>query len=135
MRKFLILVLGLVALASAGSLFLHFNSLCEEETVTEKTSPDGHYVAALMSRNCGATTPFVAHINLRLASSRFRVDFLNGTIKDGEVWGSSSYSGTRFCWSAPHGLEIGYPPEDGRPPLRAWHEVTIGTDYRNPLCQ
>lgn len=67
---------------------LHFDPLCGEDLVTEKASPDGRYVASLMSRNCGATTKYVAHINLRLAGSRFHANFFDGTIKEGEVWGS-----------------------------------------------
>lgn len=101
----------------------------------EKKSPDGRYVAALMSRNCGATTRYVQHINLRLVGSRFRADFFDGTIKDGEIWGSSKYSGERFCWSSPQRVEIGYPPDDGRQPPKTWRDVTIGDDYRNPSCQ
>ena len=101
----------------------------------EKASPDGHYVAVLMSRNCGATTRFVAHINLRLANSRFRANLFDGTIKDGEIWGSSKYSGERFCWSGSKRVEIGYPPDDGAKARRTWRDVTIGDDYRNPLCQ
>jgi hypothetical protein len=135
MRKFLILALGFATLGVAGSLLLHFNPLCGEEMVMEKASPDGRYVAGLLSRNCGATTPYVAHINLRLANSRFQASFFDGTIKDGEIWGSSKYSGERFCWSGSKRLEIGYPTDDGRQPPKTWRDVTIGNDYRNPSCQ
>ena len=127
-------VLGLATLAIAGVLLLHFDRLCGEETVVEKKSPDGRFVAALMSRNCGATTGCVQHINLRLASSRFRSDFLGGTITEGEIWGSSKYSGERFCWSGPTRLELGY-PTDGTWSVARWRDVTIGDDYQNPLCQ
>ena len=135
MRRLLALTLGLLAFAIAGSLLLHFNPLCGEEMITDKTLPDGRYVATLMSRNCGATTAYVAHINLRSASSGFRADFFTATIKDGEVWESSRYSGERFCWSGPRQLEVGYPQENGRSIARMWRDVTIGNDYRNPLCQ
>jgi hypothetical protein len=134
MRKFLVIVLGLATLAVAGSWVLHFNPLCGEQTVLEKTSPDGRYVAVLMTRNCGATTPYVAHINLRLANSRFRANFFGGAIQDSEIWSSSKYSGERFCWSSSRRIEVGYPPDDGRQ-TRTWLDVTIGDDYRNPLCQ
>src|SRR5690349_17936217 len=109
MRRLLVFTLGLLTFGIAGSLLLHFDPLCGEEMVTDKTSPDGRYVATQMTRNCGATTPYVAHINLRLVNSRFRADFFTATIKDGEVWESSKYSGARFCWSGPRQLEIGYP--------------------------
>jgi hypothetical protein len=136
MRKFLIIASGTIfVLFAAGSLFLHFNPLCGEELILEKTSPDGHYVAVLMSRNCGATTPYVAHINLRRATAKFHSDFFSGTVKDGEVYGTSKYSGDRFCCSGPRRLEIGYSDSDGRYVVRTWHDVTIGNDFRNPECE
>jgi hypothetical protein len=113
---------------------MHVNPLCGEEMVMEKASPDGHYVARLMTRNCGATTADVAHINIRPANSQFRADFLDGTIKDGEIWGSSKYSGERFCWSGPRRIEIGYPRDDGGHWPKTWRDVTISDDYKNPAC-
>lgn len=122
-----------VALGVVGvSLLLHFDPLCGEELIMEKTSPDGRYVAALMRRNCGATTPYVAHINLRLANSQFHAEFFNGTITEAEVWRSSKYGGTWFCWSSPRRLET-YP--DPPPIVGNWHDVTLGTDYQTPKCE
>jgi len=134
MRKLSIIILGLAILGVGGALVVHFNPLCGEEMVMEKAAPDGRYVAVLMTRNCGATTGYVAHINIRSASSQLRADFFDGTIKDGEIWGSSKYSGERFCWSSSRHIEIGYPPEDGGHPQKTWRDVTISDDYRNPAC-
>jgi hypothetical protein len=138
MRKLLLLILGSVALLVIGGattilLMLHFSPLCGEEVVMEKPSPDGHYVAVLMSRNCGATTPYVAHINLRLASSPFQSDS-HGVINEGAIWWGSKYGGDRFCWSGPRRLEIGYPWEENNLNREPWRDVTIGSDYRNPEC-
>jgi len=83
-----------------------------------------------MSRNCGATTPFVAHINLRQASAQLRKDFFNGTINDGVVFISSKYSGERFCWSKKRQLDIGYPDSDGSQTTKTWRDVTIRSDYK-----
>jgi hypothetical protein len=136
MRKVLSIAIGAVVLAVVGvSLLLHFDPLCGEELVMEKPSPDGRYVAALMNRNCGATTPYAAHINLRLANSQFHAKFFDGTITEGEVWVSSKYSGTRFCWSSPNRLEIGYLASDFSPTPRSWHDVMLGSDYQNPKCE
>jgi hypothetical protein len=136
MKPFLIIAFASVALlAIAISLLMHFNPLCGEELLVEKPSPDGRYVAALMSRGCGATTPFVAHINLRPADSKLKADFLFGDVHDGQIWVSSNYGGTRFCWSGPRRLEIGYPLEDRKFTHEKWRDVTIGNDYRNPNCQ
>jgi hypothetical protein len=135
MRKVFILAVTCVTLVVAVILvLLHYSPLCGEEVIMEKTSPDGRYVAALMRRNCGATTPYVAHINLRRATTQLQPNFFFGTIKGGEIWGSSKYSGDRFCWSGPRRLEIGYPPEDSLSHHEAWLDVTIGEDYRNPQC-
>jgi len=111
--------------------FLHFNPMCGEEIGVEKTSPDGLYVAQLMIRNCGATTRYVDHINLRSTASKFRPDFWSGAVYEGEVFTSSDYGGDRFCWSRPHRLSIGYP----NLPMRSWRDVTIDDNYRNPECQ
>jgi hypothetical protein len=142
MRKFLfsksgILILVLLVLTSSVTglvLVIHFDPLCGEEVVMEEASPDGQYVATLMSRNCGATTPYVAHINLRRADSRFRKDFFSGTITDGAVFTSSKYSGERFCWSKPRQLQLGYPDSNGNEAIQTWRDVTIKSDYKNFEC-
>ena len=139
MRKLLLFILGSLTLlvvigVTTMLLMMHFSPLCGEEVVMEKPSPDGHYVAVLMTRNCGATTPYVAHINLRLASKQLRPDFFFGTIADGQIWWSSKYGGDRFCWSGPRRLEIGYPEEKSTLNREPWRDVTIGSDYRNPEC-
>ena len=122
-------VFGVITIAVVG--FLHFNPLCGEEMGMEKTSPDGVYVAQVMVRNCGATTRYVSHINLRSTTAKFRPGFLDGVITDGEVFTSTDYSGDRFCWSKPHKLSIGYPDL----PTRSWHDVAIDDDFRNPECR
>ena len=122
---------GLGVITIAVVRFLHFNPLCGEDMGIEKTSPDGLYVAQLMTRDCGATTADVAHINLRTAKSTFHPGFLDGVINDGEVFTTSKYSGTRFCWSKPHQLSIGYPDLT----VRNWRDVAIDDDFRNPECQ
>jgi hypothetical protein len=54
-----ILGYAVAAVSIAVTVVLHFNPLCGEETVLEKMSPDGKYVAVLMTRTCGATTSYV----------------------------------------------------------------------------
>ena len=126
-------ILAVVLLASIGIglvLILHFDPLCGEEIIVEKPSPDGQYVATLMRRNCGATTPYVAHINLHRANAQLRKDFFNGTINDGLVFISSKYSGERFCWSTKRQLDIGYPDSNGNQATQIWRDVTIRRDYK-----
>ena len=126
-----LVLFGVSAVSIAVAGFLHFNPVCGEEIGVEKTSPDGRYVATLMTRNCGATTPYVSHINLRPATSNFRADSFDGVINEGEVFTSSKYSGTRFCWSKADKLSIGYSELS----VRNWRDVVIDDDFRNPACE
>ena len=102
----------------------HFDPLCGEELIREQNSPDGRYVAAWMERNCGATTPFVEHINLRRANTRFSRGFFDGTIKQGEVFIQKDNS-MRFEWLGSE-LVIEY-PDDKAVFLKAsrWNDVPI----------
>jgi hypothetical protein len=131
MRVGFIVIVFAFGVITAAVGFIHFDPMCGEELGVEKTSPDGLYVAQLMTRNCGATTAYVSHVNLRLAKSKFHRDFWSGAIYKGEVFTSSKYSGDRFCWSSPHKLSIGYPGLI----VRNWHDVAIDADYGNPQCQ
>ena len=128
MRRFLIVAVAAIAIfVGAGALFFHFDPLCGEEMATEQTAPDGRYAAAWMIRNCGATTSYVNHVNLRLADSAFHADFFNGTITDGEILSGGKYTGRiRFCWAGARRLNIEYPePERESLKQRAWRDVEI----------
>jgi len=107
-------------------LFVHFLPLCEEEVVSEQTSPDGKYVAVLMTRNCGATTGFVDHVNLKLVGSKLTQNFLTGTIKTDEVFAAEKKmaAGVGFRWVGPRILEIDDVPQDGRR-QQSWRDVMI----------
>src|SRR5271163_1002928 len=50
----LTLLLGLIGCAS----------LCPDKIVAKRSSPDGHYVAVVFYRDCGATTPFTTEISI-----------------------------------------------------------------------
>lgn len=63
---------------------------CSEENLTNISSPDGKYVAALFSRNCGATTGYLFHVNLRESSEEFSVS-LNGAMYEKEVFAIDDY--------------------------------------------
>ena len=82
MKRFWITIaIALPLIPAFWVMVLHFNPLCGEELIAEKTSPDGLYVATLMSRNCGAATPYVSHLNLRSTKSKFHPAFLDGVIQ------------------------------------------------------
>jgi Family of unknown function (DUF5412) len=71
----LAIVVALVPLFWVMVLHFAFDRMCGEELISEQTSPDNQYVAALMRRNCGATTRYVFHKNLRRATSKFHPHF------------------------------------------------------------
>ncbi len=118
---------SLLAVLLVGITVLHFNPLCGEEPIYEETSPGGQYVAATMVRNCGATTSYVTHVNLRSSKSSFKSGFLDGTIKAGEVATVGNYDGkVLFCWLSPRQFNIEYPtPDSERLMKHAWQDVTI----------
>jgi hypothetical protein len=134
MRTFLIITIGtIVVLVAAVWLFLHFNPLCGEDVISEETSPDGQYVAVLFERNCGATMPYVGHINLRLATTKFNTEFFNGTITSGEVFSvARRHEGrVRFGWSGPRHFEIESPESEQNYHHQSdWRDVRIEYPYQ-----
>lgn len=63
---------------------------CNEKKMGESTSPDRRFTAVLFLRNCGATTPFMQHINLiQGSSSQFSAGHI-GAIEDGQVFLTST---------------------------------------------
>jgi hypothetical protein len=107
MQKILLIAVGVIALLGAGlSLVLHFDRLCGEELMSEQTSPDGRHVAALMIRNCGATTDYASHINVRSNGSSFHRGFFDGTITDGEILTAAGAGPVRYCWLAAKRLNL-----------------------------
>ncbi len=137
MRTALFALAGiLVTVLMAGAFFLHFNPLCGEDLIAEESSPDGRYVAVLVERGCGATTPFIEHINLRSPSSRFRPNFFDGTITQGEIFtlDSRKHEGSvRFDWVGPRRMKIVYP--SGGQFFRhqnIWQDVHIEYPFQRP---
>ncbi len=47
---------------------------CEHELVTEATSPEAQYIAAVFDSNCGSTTPFSRQVLHRKAEGTFSGD-------------------------------------------------------------
>lgn len=70
---------------------------CSEEIKKESVSPDGKYVAVLLEQNCGATTSYGTHINIRSASGRFRAKE-DGAIKEGQVFNFRGQPSITITW-------------------------------------
>lgn len=62
-----------------------FRFTCSETILAEKTSETKRYVATLFERNCGATTSFVYHVNLREKFYKYKVND-SGTVTDGSIF-------------------------------------------------
>ena len=57
---------------------------CEESNQGQTLSPDRRYIATVFVRDCGATTGYVTHVNLRKATDVFMAD-RGGVIATGQV--------------------------------------------------
>jgi hypothetical protein len=109
---------ALLAAAAVASV-----ACCGERYDRRAISPDKRYEAAVVERNCGATTDFVSFV--RIEDRRALLVRNQDVMRiDGSVW-------LTLVWSAPRHLIIEYPP--GRapdasrtygPPAR-WEDVTI----------
>lgn len=60
------------------------NMRCGEEVLAQQASPDNEYIAVLMLSDCGATSSFGTHVNLRRNEKEFKKES-NGLIREGEV--------------------------------------------------
>jgi hypothetical protein len=80
-RFWITIAVALPVIPVFWAMLLHFDPPCGGELIEEQRSPDGHYVAAVMERNCGATTRYVEHINLRRADRNFSSGLFDGTVK------------------------------------------------------
>src|SRR5436190_24242578 len=58
---------------------------CGEEVLTQQVSPHNEYVAALMVHNCGATSSFGTHVNLRRSDSELKKEG-SGLIREGIIF-------------------------------------------------
>jgi len=92
-----------VGLAVFTGVLITHNS-CTDDVLGEEVSPDGKNVAVVMERNCGTTTPYVYHVNLRSNAHRFSRDW-SGTVTEGEVFGVARV-GVRAEWIGNDQLQV-----------------------------
>src|SRR5688572_3575620 len=79
--------------------------LCSEKKGAEVTSPSGKHLAVLLERNCGATTGFVSHLNIRSRSHSFSLNSA-GTITDGEVFTTNGQHKIELSWKDDSHLDV-----------------------------
>ena len=104
--------------------------LCIEENKGELYSPNDKYLARIYERNCGATTGFVTHVNLRSLWDYFNTEW-PGTITQGLVFSICCNTEVKLLWRNDSHLEIQYrsckrPDESHRIfKNEAWNNITI----------
>jgi hypothetical protein len=95
--------------------------LCGNELVTEAASPDGRYIATIFERDCGATTPHISVVSLRLSGARFDPE----EDKDW-VFTIHGQSDVKVLWVADRNLKITYSGTGDQPTQRRkWKDVTV----------
>ena len=67
-------------------VYLHVRPRCSDEIVGESASPDQRWVATVLQLRCGEESPFVTHINLRLADRSIQYGFFSGKAEEGEIF-------------------------------------------------
>lgn len=113
-RDMLLLLTAAMVVACGGSL-------CSNDVLSESTSPDGEYVASVFERNCGATTPHVQVISLRLSNTK-----LNPERHEDWVFTIHGQSRIDLHWESARKLKISYSGTGDNPTQRvSWQDVII----------
>lgn len=115
-KKMLIGTLLLGILLFGGGFFAvryFFNGIemissCGESIEHEVLSPDNKYMATVYLRNCGATTDYVTHINIRNTNAVDKPDN-QGVITAGEVFTIPGKQNIMATWKDSANLEIHIP--------------------------
>jgi hypothetical protein len=97
---------------------------CGEDLITSVPSPDQKYMAAVFIRNCGATTPYVTHVNLRASNRPFAVTQAE-TIVEGTVFEKKGREPVKLIWKDATHLLIQCPLTEVYEQHRTWKEVML----------
>jgi hypothetical protein len=84
---------------------------CGDDLKVENASPSGDYVVATYVRNCGATTAYVTHLNIRRRSNSLRPG-LDGAVRNGEIVSIKGNEAVKVTWLAPDHLQVEVDPAD-----------------------
>jgi hypothetical protein len=106
---------GSAMLLMAGALsmiYFHNRPRCDEAALSEITSPDGQWTAAVMERRCGDESPFFMHVNLRPSQQPIQIGYFSGRADEGDVFVAEEQTqGLEpvLSWSSPNQLTIQCP--------------------------
>jgi hypothetical protein len=115
-----LVVVGIVVLCGvfsshmlAGLKSMDSMSSCSESSQSQLAGPDKKYVVEVFVRNCGATTGYVTHVNLRDAGKPFAPD-QNGVISAGEIASVEGTSKVHLTWVQASILNVQVSLEENR---------------------
>lgn len=131
-------ILTSVSLYMFVSLLPWSCGLCDEENRGEEYSPNGKYLARIYRRNCGATTGFLMHVNLRSKRDYFNTVWA-GRITQGQVFSIKCNTEVKLIWKNDTDLEIQYglcvSADESHKVLmkrESWNNITINYVEINP---
>ncbi len=116
LRIALICVLSLQPSSSMGQPFMF---QCEDAILSEAQSPDGRFVAAVATRDCGATTPHNRLVTIRLSKDAYAFDTNQIVLAVNEDVDITAE------WVAPRELLLRYPPVEVLTVVEQWQGVVI----------
>ena len=126
-----IAVLVLVTISIVGYRYWKSSALafdCDNQILTEVSSPDGRYIASVFDRNCGATTPYYRIVALRPAGTKLR-----GDRHEDWVFAIKERSEVQLTWRDVHHLEVLSNERDVSPHApKSWTDVEITTKPLSP---
>ena len=113
--RILLVTLLFISLASCNK------DLCGNELVCEVASPDGRYIASLFERDCGATTPQISVVNLRLSDAEYAPEEI-----DDWIFTIHGQSDVKVSWVVDGQLKIKYSRTGDKPTQRLkWRDVSV----------
>lgn len=104
---------AMLLMASAlSTIYFHNRPRCDEAALSETTSPDGQWTAAVMERRCGEESPFFSHVNVRPSTQPIQLGYFSGRADDGDVFVAEEQTqGIQpvLTWRSPNHLTIQCP--------------------------
>jgi hypothetical protein len=76
---------------------------CRNKVLSEVTSPDGGYTAAVFEEDCGATSQYMRFVTVRPKSARF-----DANDKKRRIFGAKDQPTITVMWSGPRHLIVHY---------------------------
>jgi hypothetical protein len=126
--SFAFLAAMLLMLAALSVFYFHTHPRCSDELLSERASPDGRWIAAVLLRRCGEESPFFVHANLRAKGSGISFGFFSGRVEAGEVFiaeQDSPESIPQIKWLSSNELHIQCPTCRSPHKEERWRAVTV----------